>query len=100
VFIAVNEGMFPIPFADKPIEVLLFVQVKVAFETELLKFIAPELAPLQSDCVPKVVITGTGFMMMFFDKVPVHPFIVVAKAVIVYVPALLNENIALSPVAV
>jgi hypothetical protein len=42
VLVAVNEGTFPLPLAAKPIEVLLFVHVKVVTATG-----------------PEIVVTGT-----------------------------------------
>ena len=46
--IAVNEGIFPAPFAARPIEVLLFVQLKPVPLTAPLKLTALVAAPLHS----------------------------------------------------
>ena len=46
---AVNEAILPVPLAAKPVAVLLFVQLNVAPEGKLLKFIAETVAPEQMD---------------------------------------------------
>ena len=47
-FVAVNELIFPVPLADKPIEVLLLVHVYVVPETAEVKFTAAFDAVLQT----------------------------------------------------
>ena len=46
IFIAVNDAIFPLLLAAKPIEVLLFVQLNVVPLTAPIKFIAAVVAPL------------------------------------------------------
>lgn len=46
--IAVKEGIFPLPPAAKPIEVLLLIQLKVVPLTRLVKLAGLVAAPLQS----------------------------------------------------
>ena len=46
-FVAVNDGMFPVPLAASPIDGVLFVQAKVVPDTGLVKVIAAVVAPLQ-----------------------------------------------------
>ncbi len=46
VLIAVNAGIFPVPLAVKPIEVLLLVQLKAVLVTVPVKFIVLVIAPL------------------------------------------------------
>ncbi len=48
VFTAVNDGIFPVPEAAKPILVLLHAQVKTVFATELTKLTGKVGAPLQT----------------------------------------------------
>lgn len=48
VLVAVNAPMFPVPDAGRPIEVLLFVQLKVDPVTDPEKLIAVVEAPLQT----------------------------------------------------
>lgn len=48
-FCVVNEGIFLVPFAVKPIEVKVFVQLKVAPLGLLLKLIGALVVPLQMD---------------------------------------------------
>ena len=45
---AVNEGRFPLPLAARPIEGLLFVQLKLAPLTALTKFTAFVVVPLHN----------------------------------------------------
>ncbi len=54
VFVAVKEGTLPLPEAPSPIAVLLLVQLKVAPEGILVKFVAGTVAPLQT-----VIFDGT-----------------------------------------
>jgi hypothetical protein len=64
VFVAVNDGMFPDPFAPSPIAVLLFVQVKVVPLTGPDKVVEVTLAPLQCVWFGTVVTVGVGFMVI------------------------------------
>ena len=47
-FIPAKEGMFPVPLAAKPIDVLLFVQLNVVPVTPPLKDTADTVAPLHT----------------------------------------------------
>ena len=47
LLVATKEAMFPFPLAAKPIEGLLFDQLKVVPATGLLRLIAAVLSPLQ-----------------------------------------------------
>ena len=49
VLIAANAGIFPLPDAAKPIDVLLFVQLKVLPPTAPEKVIRLVVAPLHKD---------------------------------------------------
>lgn len=49
VFEALNEGIFPVPLAAKPMDVLLFVQLKLVPGTLPLKLIAEVAALLHTD---------------------------------------------------
>jgi len=46
VLVAVNAAIFPLPLAGKPIEVLLFVQLKPVPVTDPVKFTGLVVAPL------------------------------------------------------
>lgn len=46
VFDAVNEAIFPVPLAAKPIPVFVFVQSNAVPDTEPVKVMAAVLAPL------------------------------------------------------
>ena len=48
ILVAVNTGIFPVPFAPSPIEVLLFDQVNVVPVTGPVKLTAVVDAPLQT----------------------------------------------------
>lgn len=70
-FVAVNEGTFPIPLAPKPMEVLLFVQVKVAPGVVLEKTVAGTVAPLQTAKLEGTTTVGVGFtVMVYVEGVP------------------------------
>ena len=45
--VAVNEGIFPVPLAASPMDVVLLLHAKVVPETGPLKVIADVVAPLQ-----------------------------------------------------
>jgi len=46
-FVAMNEGIFPEPFAERPIAVLLFVQANVVPPTGPDKFVIGVVTPAQ-----------------------------------------------------
>jgi hypothetical protein len=56
--VAINEGILPVPLATRPIEVVLFVQLKVVPGVGLVKFTADVAPPLQT------VWFGTGFTLV------------------------------------
>ena len=47
IFVAVNEGIFPMPFDARPMEVLLFVQTKLVPATVPFNTISLVFEPLQ-----------------------------------------------------
>ena len=60
VFVAINEGTLPNPFAAKPMEVLEFVQVNVAPEGVLVNVLDDTTVPLQTDTLGSGVAMGIG----------------------------------------
>ena len=63
-FVAVNDGMFPDPFAPSPMAVLLFVQVNEVPLTGPDKVVEVTLAALQCVWLGTVVTVGVGFMVI------------------------------------
>ena len=59
-FVAVNDGIFPLPLAAKPIEVLLFVQLNPVPLTAPEKFIALVVALLHKDWLAGCTTLGVG----------------------------------------
>jgi hypothetical protein len=59
ILVAVNEGISPEPLAAKPIDVLEFVQVKVAPVGVLAKFVAATEIPLTTEIFVGTVTVGT-----------------------------------------
>lgn len=64
VFVAVNEGTFPVPFAPRPILVLLLTHVNVPPEGMLIKFVALTVAALQTVMLDGTVTVGVEFTVM------------------------------------
>lgn len=64
VFVAVKPGMLPVPDAARPIEELLFVQVKATPGVELVRVIAAIAVPLQKVVSFTGVTVGAGFTVM------------------------------------
>jgi hypothetical protein len=64
VFVAVNDGVFPLPLILNPIAVLEFVQVKVAPAGVLAKAEAGTVTPLQAVIFVGGVKTGIGFTVI------------------------------------
>ena len=60
-FTPANEAIFPDPDAAKPIEGVLFVQLKVEFNTVPVKLIAVDNAVLQTACGVTDATIGLGF---------------------------------------
>ena len=73
-FVAVNDGIFPLPLAAKPIEVLLFVQLNPVPLTAPEKFIALVVALLHKDWLAGCTTLGVGLTAIVkLCKVPGHP---------------------------
>ena len=72
---AVNEGRFPLPLAVRPIEGLLFVQLKMAPLTALEKLTAVVADPLHKLWSAGCTTLGVGFTVIVkvFEG-PGHPF--------------------------
>jgi hypothetical protein len=60
VFVAVNDEMFPVPFAARPIDVLEFVQAKAAPGLGLVNVVPAMVAPLHRVILAGTVTVGTG----------------------------------------
>lgn len=74
VFVAVNDGIFPLPLAAKPMEVLLFVQLNPVPLTAPVKFIALVIALLHKAWLAGCTTLGVGFTVMVkLCNVPGHP---------------------------
>ena len=75
LFCAVKAPMFPLPDAPNPIEVLLFVHVKLAPEGVLVKDVAGTVSPSQSNSSGTMDTTGLAFTVIENKPTfPVHPF--------------------------
>ncbi len=64
VFVAVNEGTFPLPLAAKPIEVLLFDHVKVVPATGPESVVTGATTPLQKVLFAIGLTVGVGFTVI------------------------------------
>ena len=60
VFVAVNEGTFPLPLAAKPIDVLLFAHVKVVPVTGPEIVVAGTVTPVQEVLFAMMLTVGVG----------------------------------------
>jgi len=60
VFVAVNEGTFPLPLAARPIDVLLFDHVKVVPETGPESVVTGTITPVQETLFAMVLTVGVG----------------------------------------
>jgi hypothetical protein len=60
MLVAVNEGTFPLPLAAKPIEVLLFVHVKVVPATGPEIVVAGTVTPVQEVLFAIALTVGVG----------------------------------------
>lgn len=77
VFIAVNGAIFPEPLAASPIEVVLFVQLKLEPETKLLNVMAEVWDPLQTNLEEGSSTSGNGFTVtVTLMGAPGHPLAV------------------------
>jgi hypothetical protein len=84
VFVAVKDPMLPMPFAPRPIAVLLFVQMYVVPLTGLPKLTDEVFAPLHKVWLLMVFTVGVGFTVML--KVVAAPVQPLADGVTVIVP--------------
>jgi hypothetical protein len=101
-FVAVKDGIFPVPLAASPIEGSLFVQEKVVPATGLVKIIAVVVAPLQytSLATGSTVVVGL-IVIVNVIGVPAHPFaegVTVIVATIGIVPAFVAMNEGIFPI--
>ena len=64
MLVAVKEGTFPLPFAARPIAVLLLVQVNVVPGVVLVKFVAGIIAPLHTTIFAGTTTMGAGFTVI------------------------------------
>jgi hypothetical protein len=67
--------IFPLSLADKPIEVVLFVQLNEAPETALLKVNAPLGKPLQIILFAGTIALGVSFTTTCLTVVVPHSFV-------------------------
>lgn len=108
-FVAMNDGMFPVPLADaRPIAVLLFVQLNTVPATVPLKLIAAVGEPLQTTWLATALTVGVGFTVIvnvIGAPVQLTPLVIVGVTVIVAVTGALvalvptNEGIFPLPLA-
>ena len=63
LLVAVNEGIFPLPFAARPIVVLLFVQVYVVPDTKPEKLTADVAVLLQTTWLATLFTDGVGLIV-------------------------------------
>ena len=73
-FNAVNEGWLPVPLAARPMDGVLFVQLKLAPAGVLVKVLAATVAELHSVIFPGTVTVGMGFTFTVTVAEPVQPF--------------------------
>lgn len=75
VLIAVNDGISPVPFAARPIEGSLLVQLKEVVPTEPVKLTMPVGNPLHTARLAGTNTLGIGFKVIVkIAGAPVHPF--------------------------
>jgi len=58
--VAVNAGILPVPLAARPMDVLLFAQLKVTPDGVPDKLFAGTDTPLQCNCADSALTVGTG----------------------------------------
>ena len=68
VLVAVKPGTSPVPFAANPIEVLLFVHVKMPPVGELTKLVGRITSLLHTTLFAGTVTVGVGFIVMVFES--------------------------------
>ena len=77
VLMAVNDPMFPLPEAGRPMELLLFVQLNVVLITAPVKLMAVVGLPLQMAWLPGLTTVGVGLTVTVkLMGVPGHPLAV------------------------
>jgi len=75
ILIAVNDGISPVPLAAKPMEVLLFVQLKPVPLTAPVKFTALVATVLHNVWLAGCTTSGVGFTVIVkLCTVPGHPY--------------------------
>jgi hypothetical protein len=103
--IAVNDGIFPTPFAARPIAVLLLFQAKPVPLTAPVKFIALVVAALHKTWLAGMATLGVGFIVIIkFWATPGHPFATGVTVIVAATGALVkfiavNEGIFPLPLA-
>jgi hypothetical protein len=101
VFVAVNEGMTPVPFAANPTDGVSFVHEKVVPATGLPGLTKEVVAPLQYVASPTGLTVVVGYTVIVNESgVPVHPFAVGVTAIDATtgtVPVLMALNGAIFP---
>ena len=100
LFIALNDGMFPLPVAfDKPIVILEFVQLKVVPVTPKREenIIALEGVPLQIIWLFTASTVGIGFIVnVKLDETPIQPFAVGVTVIV----AMFRELVVFWPIKI
>lgn len=95
--VAVNAGMFPVPFATNPIAILELVQVKLPPTGVLKKFVAATVALLHTTVSAGTSTVGVGFTVIVkLDGVPAQP-LTVGVTVIVAVIGAVVVLVAVNP---
>jgi hypothetical protein len=101
ILIAVNVGMLPVPVAAKPIDVLLFVQLKTVPETAPVKATMLVVAPLHKDWFAGCTTFGVGLTVIANDcDMPGQPDadgVTVMVAVTGVVPVFIAVKAGISP---
>lgn len=98
MFVAVNEGIFPVPVDAIPIAVLELVQSNVAPEGVLVKTVAAIVPLLQTVIFAGTVTVGTGFTVTVETAVPEHPPLVPVTVYDVIVVGETIKGLAVEPV--
>jgi hypothetical protein len=99
--VAINDGISPVPFAAKPIEVLSLVQIKLVALTAPVKFTALVADPVHKAWLAGCTTLGVGFTVSVKNRaMPGQPFAVgvtVIKPVAGRIPVLTPVNEAIFP---
>jgi hypothetical protein len=101
-FVAVKDGMFPVPLAASPMDGVLLTHAKVEPDTGPEMGIADVVAPLQYATLLTALTVAVGYTVIVNDSgVPTHPFAVgvtVIVAVTVVMPLLVAVKDGIFPV--